>query len=118
MISRKEVEKRLLLLPLFESCKKEALESGVEKGCAFIETRLKSSADENDPEVLAAAEAAARFFLFCGNLQEDLNFKAGDVSFASSQTERFKSEKELFDFALLSASSVLRDGEFFFETTG
>lgn len=115
MTDRKEVERRLLCHSIAGDAGEEKISAACEKGCFFIEQRLKRTADENGEDVLAAAEAASRFFLFCRLLQNDVSFKAGDVSLSENASETFKREKELFELALSSASSVLEDGGFCFE---
>lgn len=83
---------------------------------AWVNARLKSGVDENDPLILTTAVALAHYFFFICRLSDPdkyESYKVGDVTVRKEPLKLFQIENELRKQAIADAAPILKDCEFY-----
>ena len=90
-------------------------------GLDEVLVRLKDTADEDDPRVIAAAAAIAYYKLALKRADENescTRFKAGDVTISQSASAMLENAANVRSTALLDLLPLLKDDEFVFMGVG
>lgn len=83
----------------------------------FVLSRLKETADRENPLVAETAAAVARYYIFSKRSGENRRFhkyKVGDVSMERNIEKEFEVERQMYKEALANAAEILKDGGFYF----
>lgn len=83
----------------------------------YVLSRLKETADREDPLIGETAAAVARYLIFkkqSGVGQRFQKYKIGDISTERNAEKELLVENQLMQEALANAAGILRDGGFYF----
>lgn len=83
----------------------------------FVLSKLKDTADKDDPLIGETAAAVARYLLFKKQSGVGLRFqkyKIGDITTERNAEKELQFESQLVCEALANAAGILRDGGFYF----
>lgn len=82
----------------------------------WVNARLKSGVDEDDPLILSTAVALAHYFFFICRLSDPdkyESYKVGDVTVRKEPLKLYQIENELRRQAIADASPILKDCGFY-----
>lgn len=88
-----------------------------QRALSFVLTRLRETADREDPLIGETAAAVARYLLFkkqSGVGQRFQKYKIGDVTTERNAEKELLVENQLYREALANAAGILKDGGFYF----
>ena len=95
----------------------EQLEPYCERGLLWVKDKLKPGADKESPLIPHTAAAIAHYYFFLARLTQTDKYEsytAGDMTVRRSIEKEMSFEARVKDDAIAAASSILRDGGFFF----
>ncbi len=91
-----------------------------ERGLMWVYGNLRPGTDKSHPLVVHTAAAVAHYFFFLTRLSEADKYEAytaGDMTVRRNMEKEMRFEARIKDEAIAAASSILRDGGFFFSGT-
>lgn len=83
----------------------------------FVVSKLKDTADRENPLIAETAAGVARYQIFLkrlGEWQRFSKYKVGDVSMERDLVKELNTEKQLYIQTLANAAEILKDGGFYF----
>ena len=117
MFTASNVAEAIALLPITENCDSAVVNSCCELGVSWVNQRLKTDADCDDPLVLETMIAIAEYYLYHKKIHEtDLydTYSVGDLTFRRDCEKELAFVKEKRDNAIAAAAAFLQDGGFYF----
>lgn len=85
-----------------------------ERAAVCLTPKIKDDVKHDDPRVIEAASAVARFFLSSLDDNPPSGFKVGDITVKKENSDGYKRQKERLELSMALAAPILKDGGFGF----